>query len=125
MPAPPSERELHVARCVAALDAETRGLAQQLKAGHDAVRPLLMRRLEAGAALIGDAYLHGNRDEARVRALAEQSLEDQKGLSETQRVELQNACAEEGASLLAASSGFGRFIVKRFAKKRLAKLLEE
>lgn len=49
----PSARELHSAQCVAALQASTEALAQQVKAGNDAARPVLQGRLEAGTAFVG------------------------------------------------------------------------
>ena len=121
--APPSARELHSAQCVAALQASTEILAQQVKAGNDAVRPLLQSRLEAGTAFVGDAYLNGTTDEKRARALANNALEVQKNLSASELASRQEACALEGTALLADSNGIERTIVKRMAKKRMDRLL--
>lgn len=118
-----SARELHAAQCVAALQVSTEALARQAKAGNDAVRPLLRRRLEAGTAFVGDAYLHGTTNEARARALADQALEDQKALSADKLAERQAACEAEGTTLIANSNALERSIVKQMAKKRMEKLL--
>jgi hypothetical protein len=121
--APPTARELHSAQCVAALEVSTESLAAQVKAGSADARGPLQSRLEAGTALVGDAYLQGTRDEARARALANQALEDQKSLGSAELAQRQEACADEGQKLLAASNGFERAIVRQLAKKRMAKLL--
>ena len=124
--APPgaaSARELHAAQCVAALQVSTEALARQAKAGNDAVRPVLRRRLEAGTAFVGDAYLHGTTDEARARALADNALEAQKALGAAKLAERQAACEAEGTALIANSNTLERSIVKQMAKKRMEKLL--
>ena len=120
---PPSARELHAAQCVAALQVNTQSLAAQVKAGKEEFKPLLLARLEAGTAFIGDAYLHGDQDEARARALANDALEAQKSLTDAQLAARQVACATEGAKLLADGNGLERLVVKRLAKKRMDKLL--
>jgi len=121
--APPTARELHSAQCVAALEVSTESLAAQVKAGSDDVRGQLQSRIEAGTALVGDAYLQGTRDEARARALANKALEEQKSLGSAELSQRQEACAEEGQKVLAASNGFERAVVRQLAKKRMAKLL--
>jgi len=121
--APPSARDLHAARCVAALQVNTENLAAQVKTGKEDVRPILLSRLESGTAFVGDVYLRGQSDEAQARKLASDALEAQKKLSDAQLVERQNACADEGTKLLAASNGLERSVVKRLAKKRMNKLL--
>ena len=73
--APTSAREWADAQCVAALDAQTEALAQQVKAGQADLKGLLRARLKAGAAFIGRAWLDGERDEegqVRIGALVEQ-----------------------------------------------------
>ena len=123
--AAPSAREKHAAQCVAALDVNTQDLAAAVRAGHEESRPLLQTRLEAGAAFIGDTYLHEDRDEKRARALADAAAEDQKRLTKTQLEARQTACASEGSKLLSDASGFERLIVKRLARKRMDKLLTQ
>jgi hypothetical protein len=120
---PPNARELHAAQCVAALEVNTEALASQVKTGDESARPLLQSRLEAGAAFIGDTYLHDDQDEKRARALAEAQLEAQKSLSQEQLAARQSACAQEGAKLLANANGFERAIVLRLVRRRMAKLL--
>ncbi|MES3013502.1 MAG: hypothetical protein V4750_07215 [Pseudomonadota bacterium] len=120
---PPSLRDLHAAECVAALEANTQALAKQVKAGNPAPRALLLDRLIAGTAFVGDTYLHGNSDEKQARALANQALEAQKRLPPAQLAARQVACATEGTKLYADSNKLERAVVKRLAKKRMDKLL--
>jgi hypothetical protein len=123
-PMPPATPlELHAAECVAALQVNTEALAAQVKAGQTEARGQLQSRLEAGTAFVGDAYLKGTRDEARAKGLANKALEDQRSLSEAELAARQQACADEGQKLMAASNSFERAIVKQVAKKRMAKLL--
>ena len=96
-----------------------------MKAGHEESRALLQARLEAGAAFIGDTYLHEDRDEKRARALADAAAEEQKRLTKAQLQALQTTCAEEGSKLLSNASSFERLIVKRLARKRMDKLLSQ
>ena len=121
--APASARDLHVAECVAALGTQTETLAEQVKAGKEEARPLLLKRLESGTAFVGDNYLHGDSDETRARALVNEALGAQKALTANQLAARQALCAAEGARLLAASNGFERAIVKRLARKRMDRLL--
>lgn len=118
-----SARDLHAAQCVAALEVLTEDLAEQVKAGKEEVRPLLMDRLISGTAFVGDSYLHGLNDEKQARALADQALEAQKGLPAKELAARQEACADEGAKLYGKSSGLEKAVVTRFAKKRMNKLL--
>ena len=101
----------------------TQSLAAQVKTGKEEARPVLLSRLEAGTAFVGDVYLHGDSDEAQARKLASDALAAQKKLSDAQLTARQNACADEGAQLLAASNGLERAVVKRLAKKRMDRLL--
>jgi hypothetical protein len=122
-PSPPNARELHAAQCVAALEVSTEALAAQVKTGNEEARPLLLSRLEAGAAFIGDTYLHDDQDEKRARALADSELEAQKSLTDAQLAARQAVCAEEGAKLLSNANGLERALVIRLARKRMTKLL--
>lgn len=119
----PSARDRHAALCVAALEVNTDDLARQVKSGKEAARRLLFDRLVAGAAFVGDTYLHGNSDEQQARALTNQALEAQKKLTAPELAARQAACADEGAKLYAASNVLQRAVVKRLAKKRMDKLL--
>lgn len=119
----PSPRDLHAARCVAALEVNTQNLAQQVKSGKEASRPVLLDRLVSGTAFVGDTYLHGNSDEKQARDLANQALEAQKSLPAPELAARQAACADEGAKLFASSNGLQQAVVKRLAKKRMDKLL--
>ncbi len=121
--APPSARDLHAAQCVAALEVNTQSLAAEVKTGKEDTRPMLLSRLESGTAFVGDVYLRGESDEAQARKLANDALEAQKKLSDAQLVGRQNACADEGAKLLAASNALERAVVKRLARKRMDRLL--
>ena len=119
----PSARELHAAQCVAALQVDTERLASEVKLGRAESRTVLQRRLEAGVAFIGDAYLHGLNDETMARTLVDHALQAQKGLSADELAALQSSCAVEGEKLVATSNGLERAIVKQVAKRRMTKLL--
>lgn len=121
----PSSRETHTAECVAALEVSTDALAEQVKAGVADLRPLLRHRLDAGAAFIGDAYVRGDRDEERSRALLSAAINRQKSLSDVELNARQEACAAEGARILAKSNALSRAVVSRIAEKRMKKLLGE
>lgn len=122
--ADPTPRDLHAARCVAALEVETEQLAQEVKSGKEASRQRLLERLLAGTAIVGDTYLHGNSNEQEARQLANQALEAQKSLSAGELAARQLTCAEEGSKLFESSNALQKAIVTRLAKKRMAKLLE-
>ncbi len=119
----PTAQERQAAQCVAALDVNTQDLARQVKAGKDALRRLLLERLQAGAAFVGDSYLHGNSDEDQARALVDQALDAQRSLSAAELAARQTACAAQGAKLLASGNALQRLAVKRLAKKRMERLL--
>ena len=119
----PSPRDLHAAECVAALDANTRDLAEQVRAGNEAARAVLLGRLVSGTAFVGETYLHGSSDEKQARELANRALEAQKSLSAPELAARQTACADEGAKLFASSNGLQRAVVRRLASKRMDKLL--
>jgi hypothetical protein len=116
---------MHTARCVAALDLSTRQLAEKVKGGHNEMRPLLLVRLKSGAALVGEAYLAGDRDEARSHSLLDSALAAQKALPESELTARQAACADEGTSLLARTNALEREVVSRVAAKRMTRLLSE
>lgn len=120
---PPSARDLHSAQCVAALDLQTQDLARQVKAGRQALRPVLLERLVAGAAFVGDAYLHGDSGEGRARELADEAREAQKRLPPAELAARQAACASEGSQLHASGNALEKAVVKRLAKKRMERLL--
>ena len=119
----PSPHDLHAAECVVALEADTQALAQQVKDGNEAPRALLLDRLIAGVAFVGDTYLHGSSDEQQARALADRAREAQKRLPPAQLAARQVACAAEGTKLYADSNGLEKVVVRRLAMKRMAKLL--
>ncbi len=119
----PTPRERHAAQCVAALEVESEDLARQVKSGSEDVRPLLQSRVESGTAFVGDSYLNGLTDESRARALANEALEAQKGLTDAQLAARQQACAVEGRKLLDASNPLAQAVVRRFARRRVEKLL--
>ncbi|MDP9044104.1 MAG: hypothetical protein M3O01_04790 [Pseudomonadota bacterium] len=121
--ADPSPRDLHAAQCVAALEVLTESLAEEVKAGNEASRALLMERLVSGTAFVGDSYLHGLTDQQQARALADQALEAQKRLTPQELAARQTACADEGTKIYTQSNGLQQAVVTRFAKRRMAKLL--
>ena len=121
----PTQRELHSAECVAALEVSTDELARQVKAGRADLQPLLRQRLDAGAAFIGSAYQDGDRDEARAQALLAAALASQAALPKAELAASQARCAQEGARLLAASNFIVRAVVSRLAERRMKRLLGE
>ena len=121
----PTQRELHSAECVAALEISTDELARQVKAGRADLQPLLRQRLDAGAAFIGSAYQDGDRDESRAQALLAAALESQAALPKAELAASQARCAQEGAKLLAASNVIVRAVVARLAERRMKRLLGE
>lgn len=121
--AEPSARDRHAAQCVAALDASADALVLQVKAGREAARQPLLDRLIAGAAFIGDRYLHGDSDEARARALVDQAELAQRRLPPAELAARQAACASEGARLVADGNPLQRAVLKRLARKRMERLL--
>lgn len=121
--AEPSPRDLRAAQCVAALDLNTQALARKVKAGNAAAKPQLLDQLIAGAAFMGDSFVHGNHDEDQSRRLADQAREAQKKLSPAELAARQAGCAAEGSKLYASSNVVQRAVVKRLAKKRMDNLL--
>ena len=121
--AAPSARDLHAAECVAALEASADELAVQVKAGKEAARKPLLDRLVAGAAFVGEAYLHGDSNEDQARALVDQAAQDQRSLSAAALAARQAACAIEGTRLFVNSNALQRAVVKRLARRRMDRLL--
>lgn len=119
----PTPRDLHAAQCVAALETQTETLAEKVKAGNEATKPLLMERLIAGTAFVGDSYLHSKLDENQARALVHQAQEAQKSLPPAELAARQDSCAGAGSKLYASSNGVQQMVVQRLAKKRMEKLL--
>jgi hypothetical protein len=124
-PPAPSERELHAAACVAALEANTDALVKQVKAGREDLRPLLQERMQAGVAFIGTAYLRGERDKARAQALLTDAREAQKALPAAELAARQDACAAEGSQLLASANFIERLVVWRLTGNRMKKVLAD
>ncbi|MBL8350142.1 MAG: hypothetical protein JNL87_07480 [Burkholderiaceae bacterium] len=122
--APPSPGDRHSAECVAALEALSEALALRIKAGQGDLRPQLLSHLEQGAAFIGAAYLNGERDEARSRALLDAARERQTALSAAELAQRQALCADEASNLLAEASALGRAVVGRLARRQMDKLLD-
>lgn len=118
-----SARDRHAAECVAALEASADDLVRQVKAGQDTARRPLMERLTAGAAFIGDTYLHGDADETRARALIAEAEQAQRRLGPAELTARQAACAAEGARMVAKSNALERAVLRRLAKKRMERLL--
>lgn len=118
------ERDAHTFGCVAALDARADDLARQVKAGQTELRPLLVTTLEAGAAFIGNAYLQGDRDEARSQERLAVALQAQRTLSDIELAARQASCAQEGARLLTEADLLGRLVISRLVQRRLQKVLE-
>lgn len=119
------EREWRTAECVAALDSRADDLVRQLKSGIGESRPVLLATLSAGAAFIGQAYLQGERDEARSQAQLSAAKEAQKSLSTAELTERQANCALEGTRLLAETNALGRLVIARLVDRRMQKLLGE
>ncbi len=124
-PTTPSESERHTAECVAALDVSTEALAKRVRAGNDGLKPVLLGRLKSGAAFIGTAYLHGERDSGRSRELLDVALAAQTLLTEAELSDRQAACEQEGAKILASANRLERAVVNRVALNRMKRLLAE
>jgi hypothetical protein len=120
----PTPHELYTARCVAALDVNANELAAQVKAGKAELKPLLLARLRAGGAFVGESFLQGERDESRARKLLHQAEEAQKALPKAELAARQQQCAREGEKILADADALSRSVVKRLAERRMKKLLE-
>jgi hypothetical protein len=84
---------------------------------------LLVSTLEAGGAFIGQAYLQGERDEARSQAQLAAALQAQKKLPEADLAARQSSCTLEGTRLLSQTDVIGRFVISRLVQRRLQKLV--
>ena len=124
-PVAPTERELHIAACVAALETNSDALAKQVKAGRADLRSLLQERLQDGVAFIGTAYLRGERDKVRAQALLTAAREAQRALPAEELSARQDACAAEGLKLLSGANVIERLVVWRLTGNRMNKLLAE
>lgn len=121
--AEPTPRDRRAAQCVAALEASADDLVRQVKAGKDTARKPLLDRLTAGAAFVGDSYLHGDSNESQARALVDQAEVEQRRLSAADLAARQASCAAEGTKLYNAGNALERAVIKRLARKRMDKLL--
>ena len=125
-------------QCVAALDAKSEAIAGRIKAGRSTAGRIqaepvqteqtglendLRTVLRVGAAFIGQAYLDGERDEQKSKALLDQARQDQEKLPATELAARQADCARQGARLLADSNPLSRIVVSRVADKRMKKML--
>lgn len=111
----------HAALCVAALQSEAEGLAQQFRDGKVEIEPQLVRRVEQGFAFIGSAYKRGVRNEEANRLL-KAAQEAQQGLPAPELAARQAACRIEGAELLAKANALERAFVSQAAQRRVDKL---
>ena len=111
----------HAATCVAALESEAAGMAQQVRSGQSEIEPELVRRVQEGFAFIGSAYKQGLRGEEADRMLkaAEQA---QQSLPPAELAARQAECRAEGAQLLAHANIIERAFVERAAQRRVDKL---
>jgi len=118
---------------LAALEAKAEATAGRIKTGRIKAERIQAKQtglendlrtiLRAGAAFIGQAYLEGERDEEKSKALLDQARLDQEKLPATELAARQENCAQQGAKLLADSNPFSRIVVSRVADKRMKKML--
>ena len=111
------------ASCVAALEQQAEALARRVKAGEAGQTELLRERLRAAATFVGQAYLDGERNEDRAKAVLQQARQAQEQLTPGELAARQEACAARGSRLLAETNVLGRMVVHRVAERRLKKLL--
>lgn len=111
----------HSAACVAALESEAEGMAEQLRQGKVEIEPELMRRVQQGFAFIGSVYKQGLRDEEANKMLKE-AEKAQESLPPAELAARQAACRAEGAKLLANANFLERAFVNRKAQQRVEKL---
>ena len=111
----------HAAACVAALQTEAEGLAQQFRDGNSEVEPELVHRVEQGFAFIGSAYKQGLRGEEADRLL-KAAAKAQEELPKAELSERQAACRAEGAELLVRANVLERAFVTQAAQRRVARL---
>jgi hypothetical protein len=111
----------HAAACVAALESEAIGMAQQFRAGKAEVEPELVSRVQQGFAFVGAAYKQGLRGE-EADHLLKAAEKAQEGLPPAELAARQAACRTEGAALLANANVLERAFVTRAAQRRVDKL---
>jgi hypothetical protein len=111
----------HAAICVAALENEAEGMAEQFRHGKVEIEPELVQRVQQGFAFIGSAYKQGLRDEEANKMLKE-AEKAQESLPPAELAARQAACRAEGAELLARANFLERGFVNRAAQRRVDKL---
>lgn len=111
----------HAATCVAALESEAEGMAQQYRDGKLEIEGELVHRVQQGFAFIGAAYKQGLRGEEADRML-KAAEKAQEGLAAAELAARQAKCRSEGAALLADASFLERAFVVRAAQRRVDKL---
>ena len=111
----------HAAQCVAALEVEAEGLAQQLRNGKADIEPLLVQRVQQGFAFIGAVYKQGVQNDDATRMLKE-AEKAQESLPPADLSARQAACRAEGGQLLANANFLERAFVTRAAQRRVDKL---
>lgn len=121
----PNAREWANAQCVAALDLQTERLALKVHGGQTELRELLMARMRAGGALIGQSWLDGERDEKRSKDILTQARRAQRSLSAADLEARQNRCAAQGEKMLAEANAIGRMAVNRLADRQVKRLLDK
>lgn len=111
----------HAAACVAALEHEAEGLAEQFRRGKVELEPELVQRVQQGFAFIGSAYKQGLRDEEATKML-KAAEKAQEAMPPNELAARQAACRVEGAQLLAHANFLERAFVTRAAQRRVDKL---
>ena len=111
----------HAAACVAALESEAEGMAQQYRDGKLEVEGELVHRVQQGFAFIGAAYKQGLRGEEADRML-KAAEKAQEGLPAAELAARQAKCRGEGAALLANANFLERAFVIKAAQRRVDKL---
>lgn len=112
-----------IADCVAVMQSRADELARQVKAGDTGQQAALRVELQRAAALIGRAYLDGERDEADAKARLKAAQDHQGTRSDTQREALHAACERRADAELATANVLQRFIVERVAQARMNRML--
>lgn len=111
----------HAAACVAALEREAEGMAQQFRQGKVEIEPELVHRVQQGFAFIGSAYKQGVRDEEATRML-KAAEKAQESLSAAELAARQAECRAEGTHLLDHANVLERAFVQHAARRRVDKL---
>ena len=120
-PASAEPTPVHAAACVAALESEAEGMAQQYRDGKLEIESELVHRVQQGFAFIGSAYKQGLRGDEAALLLkaAEKAQED---LPAAELAARQAKCRSEGADLLAHANFLEHAFVVRAAQRRVDKL---